>query len=79
MYYDEYDPWHNELEREVYEDDLQNLSDREAFDDMVAERDAHYPESDEYDFDDESAEDDFLESAYEGRTEIEHMGYFGEY
>lgn len=62
---------------EPYENDLEDLMDREAFEDMVAERDEHYPESDEYDFD-EGGEDDFLESAYEDRTEIEHMS-FGEY
>jgi hypothetical protein len=78
MYYDEFDPWHNELEREVYEDDLQELSDREAFEDEIAERGHHYPESDEFEFDNEGGEDDFLESAYEDRTEIEHMGYFGD-
>lgn len=78
MYYDDFDPFHDEFERELPEDDLQDLMDREAFEDMIAERDAHYPESDEYDFDGDG-EDSYLDSEYEDRTEIEHMAYFGDY
>jgi hypothetical protein len=68
MYYDDFDPFHNETEREVYENDLQEFSDREAFEDMIAERDDLY-----------GREDDFLEAAYEDRTDLEHMEDFGEY
>ena len=53
-------------------DDLQEFSDREAFEDMVAEReyDSCFDDYTEIDGDFDPVEDSYLDSAYEDRTEF---------
>ena len=61
MYFDEFDE-----APEVYENDLQDLSDREAFEDMIAERDELFWNDDEF----PEVEDRYIDSAFEARYEL---------
>jgi len=70
MYHDEFEPF--DYEREPYENDLEELMDREAFEDLIAERDEHRwderdEEDPELDGDFEPEEDQYLDSLYEDR------------
>ena len=68
--YDDLDYYSDE--REMYENDLEDLMDCEAFEDAAAERESDY-------YFDAPAEDEYLDSAYEDRTDLDHMEDFGEY